>query len=322
MTKNRVFLSLFAVLLITVFSCNSGKKIYYSDGGSAKVRESDDSIGKFRLAFRKIGRVFQKDENKEKKFSITVGRYNKIVKNGSLDEKYAAAIKYFEKEDYTKALTLFEELMSVYRGTGKGEEVHYYYAYSNYNVQDYLVAGYQFRNYARVYPSGKHAEECAYMNAYCFYLNSPEYSLDQIDTKLAIKEFQGFVNRFPTSERIPKCNELIDELRAKLEKKSYENAMLYYNMGDYKAGITCFTNHNKDFPGGQHEEMLNYLIIKSYYLLALNSIESKKQERFKAAIDSYTKFAETFPKSEYLKDAETYQKSALKSLEKYNKSTS
>jgi outer membrane protein assembly factor BamD len=269
-----------------------------------------------------MGRVFQKDENKEKKRGITIGRYNKLVKNGSLEEKYTAAIKYFEKEDYTKALTLFEELMSVYRGTARGEEVHYYYAYCNYNVEDYLVAGYQFRNYARLYPGGKHAEECAYMNAYCFYLNSPEYSLDQIDTKLAIKEFQSFVNRYPKSERITKCNELIDELRAKLEKKSYENAMLYYNMNDYKAGIASFSNHNKDFPGNKHEEELYYLTVKSYYLLALNSIESKKQERFKAAVDSYTKFAETFPKSSYLQDAETYQKSALKSLEKYNKSTS
>ncbi|MCW3101940.1 MAG: hypothetical protein JWO09_380 [Bacteroidetes bacterium] len=322
MTKKHLFISFFTLALIALFSCNSEKKIYYSDGGSSKVRESDDSISKFRLAFRKIGRVFHKDENKEKRFGLTLGRYNKIVKNGTLDEKYAAAIKYFEKEDYTKALTLFEELMSVYRGTARGEEVHYYYAYCNYNVEDYLVAGYQFRNYARVFPGGKHAEECAYMNAYCFYLNSPGYSLDQIDTKLAIKEFQSFVNRYPKSERIPKCNELIDELRAKLEKKSYENALLYYNMSDYKAGITSFINHNKDFPGNPHEEEANYLIVKSYYLLALNSIESKKQERFKAAVDSYAKFAEAFPKSRYLQDAEVYQRSALKSLEKYNKSTS
>lgn len=212
--------------------------------------------------------------------------------------------------------------MSVYRGTAKGEEVLYYYAYCNYNLEDYLVAGYQFRNYVKAFPTGKHAEECAYMNAYCFYLNSPEYSLDQIDTKLAIKEFQSFVNRYPKSDRIPKCNELIDELRGKLERKSYENAMLYYNMNDYKAAITSFDNHIKDFPGTKHVEHFSYLIIRSYYLLALNSIESKKQERFKAAVDSYAKFAEAYPNSTYLKDAELVKNSALKSLEKYNKSTS
>lgn len=321
MTKKHIYSSLFALLLIVVVSCNSERKIYYSDGGSSKVQESDDSIGKMRLAFRKIGRIFKRDENKEH-HGLTVGKYNKLVKYGSLEEKYQAAIKYFDKEDYSKAITLFEELMAVYKGTARGEEVHYYYAYCNYNLEDYLVAGYQFRNYVRVFPLGKHAEECAYMNAYCFYLNSPEYSLDQIDTKLAIKEFQSFVTRYPKSERIPECNKQIDVLRGKLERKSFENAMLYYNMSDYKAAITTFTNHNKDFPGNSHEEQFSYLIIKSYYLLALNSIESKKQERFKASIDSYVKFADAYPNSSYLKDAEMVYKSALKSLEKYNKSTS
>lgn len=262
------------------------------------------------------------NSNKKKRFDPTIGKFNKLVKSGDMDAKYAAAIKYFEKEDYTRALTLLEELMSVYRGTAKAEEIHYYYAYCNYNIGDYIIAGYHFRNYVRIFPMGKHAEECAYMNAYCFYLNSPEYSLEQIDTKLAIKEFQKFVNQYPKSDKIPECNKLLDQLRAKLERKSYENAMLYFNMSDYKASIVAFGNHLNDFPDTPHREEINYLTIKSYYLLALNSIDAKKTERFKAAVDSYIKFAESFPKSDYLKQAETIYNSALKSLEKYNKQTS
>jgi len=95
---------------------------------------------------------------------------------------------------------------------------------------------------------------------------------------------------------------------------------LYYNMSDYKASVVAFGNHLKDFPGSKNTEELNYLIIRSYYLLALNSIEGKKQERFKAAADHYIKFLDNFPKSEYLKQAEMVYSSALKNLEKYNKS--
>jgi len=317
MIKKQLLLSFLVVLLITAVSCSSSRKIYYSDGGIAKVHDND-SVGKAHHGLRKGDRAGRK----ERGLGLTFGRYSKLVKNGTLDQKYDAALKYFEREDYTKALSLFEELMAVYRGTARGEEVLYYYAYSNYNLEDYLVAGYQFRNYVKAFPSGKHAEECSYMNAYCFYLNSPEYSLDQIDTKLAIKEFQSFVTRYPKSERIPKCNELIDQLRAKLERKSYENAMLFYNMTDYKAAITSFTNHIKDYPGTEHAEQMSYLTIKAYYLLATNSIESKKQERYRAAIDTYTKFVETYPKSIYLKDAEFVFNSVNKALEKYNKSTS
>ena len=260
-------------------------------------------------------------KEKKKKSGLTIGKFNKLVKSTDIDAKYAAAVKYFKKEDYTKALTLFEELMSVFRGTAKAEEVHYYYAYCNYNLDDYIVAGYHFRNFVKTFPSSVHTEECAYMNAYCFYLSSPGYSLDQLDTKLAIKEFQRFTNQYPKSARIAECNTMLDKLRGKLERKSYENAMLYYNMVDYKAAIVAFGNHTKDFPESKHVEELNYLTIKSYYLLALNSIESKKQERFKAAVDTYLKYVDTFPKGGYLKDAEIIYSSALKNLEKYNKPT-
>ena len=287
-------ISFIVILFLSIVSCHSEKKVY----------ESGDNSGK------------------PKRFEVTIGKFNKLVKSSDMDAKYAAAVRYFDKEDYTKALTLFEELMSIYRGTAKAEEVNYYYAYCNYNIEDYLVAGYQFRNYAKMFPNSKHAEECAYMNAYCFYLNSPEYSLDQIDTKLAIREFQRFTNQYPKSGRIPECNEILDKLRGKLEIKSYESAMLYYRMSDYKASIVSFNNHLKDFPDTKHVEEINYLTIKCYYLLALNSIESKKQERFKSAVDSYFKFVDNFPKSEYLKAAEMIYSSALKSLEKYNKPTS
>jgi outer membrane protein assembly factor BamD len=292
MRNKNLYITFITAVSVMLFSCNNKERVYDTAGNT-----------------------------KKKRVDVTIGKFNKLVKSGDMDAKYAAAIKYFEKEEYTRALTLFEELMGVYRGTSKAEEVHYYYAYCSYNLEDYIVAGYQFRNFVKIFPSSIHAEECAYMNAYCFYLNSPEYSLDQIDTKLAIKEFQRFTNMYPQSKHIQECNDLLDKLRAKLEHKSYENSMLYYNMSDYKSSVVAFGNHLKEFPESKHVEELNYLIIRSYYLLALNSIDSKKQERFKAAADHYLKFVDMYPKSDYLKQAEMVYSSALKNLEKYNKPT-
>jgi len=286
------------ILLLSIASCRTEKKVYEDDDDSSTANV------------------------KKHWYNITIGKYNKLVKSGDMEAKYAAAVKYFDKEDYTRALTLFEELMTVYRGTAKAEEVHYFYAYCNYNLQDFIVAGYHFRNFVKLFPSSKHTEECAYMNAYCYYLSSPDYSLDQTDTKLAIREMQRFTNQYPKSSRIPECNKDLDRLRAKLERKSYENAMLYYNTIDYKAAVVAFANHLKEYPDTKHTEEINYLIIKSYYLLAINSIESKKAERFRLAVDSYFKFVDAFPNGVLLKDAELIYTSALKNLEKYNKPTS
>ena len=288
MSKKYLNILFVFILLLTFASCNSGKKAYESESSKVKV----------------------------KKHNYAVGKFNKLVKSGDSEAKYVAAVKYFENKDYTKALILLEELMTVYRGTAKGEEVHYYYAYCNYNLEDYIIAGYQFRNFVKNFPNSNHVEICSYMNAYCFYLNSPEYSLEQVDTYLAIREFERFTNRFPKSEKIAECNEILDKLRGKLERKSYESAMLYYYMNNYKSAILAFANHMKEFSDTKHEEELKYLTIKSYYLLAVNSVESKKQERFRSTVDSYIKFVDAYPKSKYLKEAENIYSDSMQHLEK------
>lgn len=295
MQKKVLYILLGLSLLFVFDSCNSEKKVYDSET-TTKTRT--------------------------KRNRMVVGKFNKLVRFGDSDTKYAAAVKYFEKGDYSRALILFEELMTAFRGTAKGEEVHYYYANCNYNLEDYILAGYHFRTFVKNYPDSKHVEFCAYMNAYCFYLSSPEYSLEQVDTYLAIKEFERFTTKYPKSEKIAESNEILDKLRGKLEKKSYESCMLYYNMTNYKAAIVAFANHIKDFSDTKHEEELKFLTIKSYYLLANNSIESKKQERYKSAIESYIKFVDMHPKSKYIKDAENIYSNALRNLEKYNKPTS
>ena len=243
-------------------------------------------------------------------------KYDRLIKSADIDKKYEAAMKYYEKGNYVKAINLFEELVSVYRGTAKAESILFYYAYTNYNLGDYILAAYHFKNFVRTYPNSVHAEECAYMAANCYYLTSPTYSLDQTDTKSAIKEFQLFVNQYPQSLRLASANEIVDKLRAKLEKKSYEIAKNYYHTEFYQAAVCSFKNMLVDFPETKHREELSFLIIKSNYLYAINSIESKKEERLKASIDAYLSFVDVFSNSGYLKEAESIYESALKMKER------
>ncbi len=242
--------------------------------------------------------------------------FSKLQKSTDLELKYTKAKEYFEKGDYLKASVLLEELMGLYKGTVKGEEIYYYYAQTQFESGDYSLAGYYYRNFVRTYPSSTKAEECAYMNAYCYYLNSPVYSLDQTDTKAAIREFQSFINRYPQSARIKESNEIIDKLRGKLEKKSYEVAKQYYNVGDYKASVVAFNNTLKDFPETKYREEFMFLTIKANYLLAQNSIDVKKAERYKSSTEAYLKFIDTYKASKYLREAETIYNNTLKAQEK------
>lgn len=236
------------------------------------------------------------------------GEFNKILKSSDFELKYTKAMEYYNKTNYTSAQTLFEELIPVFKGTDRAEEVYYYYAYCSYYLTDYALAGFHFRTFTRTFLSSKHAEECAFMNAYCYYLSSPKYSLDQTDTKNAIQEMQNFLNEYPESQRVDSCNVLVDKLRAKLERKSYEITKSYFFRNEWKAATPACENFMKDFPESLHRDEMLYMIIKSYYLLAKNSIESKKQERLEKAMVNYLKFVDLHPNSPFLAEAEIIYK--------------
>jgi outer membrane protein assembly factor BamD len=247
-------------------------------------------------------------------FSILVlsscSKYQKLLKSTDNDLKYEQAIKFYEKKDYYRALQLFDQLNAFFKGTEKAERIAYYYAYCYYNQDDYLMGSYYFKRFSTNYPKSAYAEECTYMGAYCNYQESPRYSLDQTSTYDAIKELQLFINMYPESEKVAKANTLIDELRAKLEKKAYEIGMLYYKMYDYKAAIVTFKNVIKDFPDTPHREDLLYYILKSNYKYAANSIATKRKERYTATIESFDDLVSSYPKSIYLKEARQMQKEA------------
>ena len=232
------------------------------------------------------------------------GGFNKILKSSDYELKYTKAIEYYNKTNYTSAETLFAELIPVFKGTDRAELVYYYYTYCHYYLTDYALAGFHFRTFVRTFPNSEHAEECAYMNAYCYCLSSPKYSLDQSDTKNAIQEIQNFLNEYPDSKRVDTCNILMDGLRGKLERKAYEITKNYFFRDDWKASVPACENFMKDFAESPHNDEMLLLIIQSYYLLAKNSIESKKLDRIEKSMVNYLKFVDLYPNSKFLHDAE------------------
>ncbi|MEO8151391.1 MAG: outer membrane protein assembly factor BamD [Bacteroidia bacterium] len=248
---------------------------------------------------------------------VSCSKYQRLLKSGDYEAKYKAAVDYYNKKDYYRSLQLLEELIALYRGTAKGEDVYYYYAKSNYGIGDYVTAAYHFETFTKTFPSSTRAEECAYLNAYCYYLDSPISSLDQENTMQAIQQFQLFANHYPQSEKVADCNKLMDELRFKLETKEFDNAKLFYNTEDYKSAITALNNVIRDYPGTGYKEECLFLILKSSYLYARKSIDEKKLERYKAVIESYNALKEAFPDTKYLKEANDFyanSQSGIKSL--------
>lgn len=112
-----------------------------------------------------------------------------------------------------------------------------------------------------------------------------------------------FLANYPESERVSKVKEIVTELQDKLVEKSFMSARLYYDLEEYKAAIIALQNSLADYPNTKHREQIMFLILKSKFLLAENSIISKKRERLQATLDEYYSFTGEFPESEYKKEA-------------------
>ena len=246
------------------------------------------------------------------------GEYEKILKSKDDVFKYEKALEYYNSEEFVKSATIFDQVVNFYRGTLKADTVKYYQAMSYYGQRDYILAGHYFNELSSVYGNSEYLEESDYMSAYCYYMLSPRPDLDQETTFNAVTALRMYILKYPQSERVKQCEDLIIELSDKIVEKSYNSARLYYDLGYYKSAIIALRGSLAEYPDTQFREELLYLILRSSYLLADGSVESKRKERLQAAVDEYLSFSSEFPESVHFKDAERMNKNTQKSLELYS----
>lgn len=247
-------------------------------------------------------------------FAAGCGDFNKILKSTDYEFKYKKAIELYKKGDFTKASSLFQELVNIYRGTSKADEIYYYYAKSCIGQKDYLLAGHYFKSLIKEFPTSEFTEESQFMSGYCSYLQSPKPRLDQAVTKEAIDALQLYINLYPFGKQVDEANRLIDELNDKLVYKSYLTAKLYYDFEYYKAAVIALTNSLKEYPDSKYREEIMYMLLKSKYLLAVNSVKEKQEERLSSALDEYFTFVDEYPESKYRKEAEKFHETTAKLL--------
>ncbi len=236
--------------------------------------------------------------------------YTKVMKSRDVDYKFDYAKRAYEEKKYVQASTVLNDIYTPLRGTAKGEEALFLLAMSYYENQDYTNANVFFKTYYQRYPKGKYAELSHYYSGYGFYLDSPDPQLDQTYTVKAIEELQNFLERYPKSEKVPEAQQAIFEMQDKLTLKELQNAQLYYNLGNfmgnnYESAVIVAQNALKDYPYSKYREEFEFLILKSKYQQAKNSVSEKMGERYSDVVDEYYSFVNNYPESKHLKEAKT-----------------
>ena len=245
---------------------------------------------------------------------VSCNKYSKVAKSKDYEYKLKMADQYYATKKYKNAQALYEELFSVMKGSLKFEDLYYKYAYCFFYQKQYRDAENLFKGYLEVFPNSPKAEEGDYMHAYCFYKQSPKLELEQVSTRSAMEKMSVFISTHPGSSRVKDATEIIDKCREKLEQKEHRAAVLYYDLGQFRAAAIAFGNLMNNYPESVQGEDYKLMVVKSYYKYAKMSIVEKQIERFEKVISEYQDFVDRYPESKLLKDAEGYSNLSLNNI--------
>jgi outer membrane protein assembly factor BamD len=243
--------------------------------------------------------------------AFSCSQYEKVIKGDDVDLKFTKAFEYYSKGDYVKAGALFDQLAPITRGTRRADSVYFYQAMTQYKLNDFIVAGHYFNTFVILYSNSKLIEEAAYMEAYCYYEQSPRAELDQTSTYQALDAFRLYMIKYPSSPRIEDCERIVNELNEKLMEKAFVAARLYFNLNNYKAAIVSLNTCLVEYPDSKNREEMMFMLLESKYMLASKSIFSKQTERYQDVVDEYYSFIAEFPESKNKNEADNiFEKSS------------
>ena len=245
--------------------------------------------------------------------------YNKILKASDYNTKYSLAKTYFLEGHYTTCSTMLEECVAYQRGTAQAEESMYLLATCYYNLEDYLSASQYYLACYKTYPNSTYSENCLYWSGKSLYLDTPDPRLDPTSTTAAIMQLQRFVETYPNSKYRDEAENMIYTMYDRLVEKEVGTAELYYNMGNYlgnnyRSCIVVAQNALRDYPYTKYREKLSMLVLKAKFQMAQESVLSKRDDRYRDAIDEYYAFKNEFPESSYMKEAEKMYRISTKNL--------
>ena len=100
------------------------------------------------------------------------------------------------------------------------------------------------------------------------------------------------------------------------ESRAFEEALLYYDLGNFQSALHTFENLIKEYPDSDKLQNIRFLAVKSAFLLAENSIYEKKMERYELTLKKYDEFRRKYPISEYDPELEDIQAKSLIEIKK------
>ncbi len=223
----------------------------------------------------------------------------------SAQEAYEKGMSQFEEEDYDTAVRFFRAVFQYGRGNEYAEDAQFRLAESRERQRQYLLAASEYERFAQLYRSSQRVPIAQFRQAKMYFKSTPQYQLDQSDSRRAIALYQLFIERHPQHELVAEARDDIRILRDKLARKQYDAAKLYERRDMYEAAAQTYVSLFDTYPETEWADEALHGAVRAYVDFADNSVRSKQEERYQMAIDNYQRLAQLFPDSPRTRQAQS-----------------
>jgi outer membrane protein assembly factor BamD len=229
--------------------------------------------------------------------SISLGGCGDDDKNRYKDQTvevlYNAAVDKMEKESWTEAGKIFDEVERQHPYSVWATKAQLMQAYVMYQANKYDEAISAADRFISLHPGNRDAAYAYYIKAISYYEQIVDVGRDQKNTENALKALQDVVTRFPDSKYSRDSRLKIDLTRDHLAGKQMEIGRYYERQGLYVAAINRYKVIVKDYPTTTHAPEALARLTECYTAVGLPE-EAQKN----AAVLGYN-----FPENQWYQDS-------------------
>jgi outer membrane protein assembly factor BamD len=158
------------------------------------------------------------------------------------------------------------------------------------SAEGLVLAINEFTEFLSFYPTNRRADYAQFKLGMAHFRQMRLPQRDQTETRAALREFDAFIARYPSSSLMADAKARQRETRDRLSEADYQVGYFYYRQRWYPGAIDRFKQVLKDDPGFTGRDSV-------YFYLAESLVKVKKEAE---ALPYLEKLVQEFEKSEHL----------------------
>ena len=222
-----------------------------------------------------------------------------VAKNvASADEKLKIADRLFNKGKYEQAALEYKDFLATFAGDERCDYAQFRLAECYRMNGDYALAAIEYRILINDYGYSEYVDDAFFLEGLCIFRQAPRAERDQSKSYEALDRVNRFLNVFPNSPRKEEALKLLEEIKDRLGRKEFLNAILYFKKNKYKSALIYFDKVIKHYAGTVWETKSHYYrgVIKEsegdlegaigeYKLVTSSKFDCREKERAKLRLD-------------------------------------